>query len=377
MLIWQSPLKKQLAGIGAVVVDHDIMDINLYYDLSNADENIRIALHYGAKGKPVMHEYKVYDSSEAQFVPSSLRLRDIGDYGYISLKQDDENPASPAPVILNQNHPNPFNPSTQISFYLSEGNVNIDPMFRHQTEHSYSLLGESPMIDMGSPHADALDLGCLDIAGNERFWDGNADDIARIDIGAYEYQNMPIPVNLSAHVGENSVELTWDMPGILRALSGFRVYRNDEIRAELSDPAQRQYTDAINKSGYYSYYITAMYGLLESDHRDEVLCYIEVVDTEDLLNPPDQFSMLPSPNPFHDHTTLRYFVPKAGMVKIDIYNLKGQLVKSLVNEAKRHGNHEAIWDGCDQAGNRVSCGLYFARLHANGGSLKRKVIKLK
>lgn len=106
--------------IGAVVVDHDIMDINLYYDQSNADENIQVALHYGAKGKPVMHEYKVYDSSEAQFVPSSLRLRDIGDYGYISLKQDGENSAGPAPVILNQNHPNPFNPSTQISFYLSE-----------------------------------------------------------------------------------------------------------------------------------------------------------------------------------------------------------------------------------------------------------------
>ncbi|MDD3104360.1 MAG: FlgD immunoglobulin-like domain containing protein, partial [Candidatus Cloacimonetes bacterium] len=271
--------------------------------------------------------------------------------------------------VVNQS---PYNTVT-----WGEGNVNIDPMFRNQTEHPYSLLAESPMIDMGSPDADALDLGCLDIGGNERFWDGDADDIARIDIGAYEYQNIPIPVSLSAKVGENSVALSWVMPGILRALSGFRVYRNGDLRAELSDPAQRQYTDAIDKSGYYSYYITAMYGLLESDPGDEVLCYIEVVDTEDLLNPPDQFSMLLSPNPFYGHTTLRYFVPKAGLVKIDIYNLKGQLVKSLVNEAKRHGKHEAIWDGCDQAGNRVSGGLYFARLQANGRSLKSKVIKLK
>jgi hypothetical protein len=259
----------------------------------------------------------------------------------------------------------------------AEGNVNIDPMFRLETEHPYSLLGGSPLIDIGNPDADSFELGWLDLAGNERFWDGNADGSSRIDIGAYEYQNMPSPVNLSAQIDNNSVILTWDMPSFLRALSGYRIYRNGELRAELGDPAEMQYTDSIALSGTYSYYVTAMYGSLESDPGEEVWCYIEVVDTQDLLQPPEQFSLRLSPNPFHDHITLRYSVPKAGLVKIEIYNLKGQLVRSLVNEAKTLGSHEAAWDGCDQAGSRVSSGLYFTRFQANGKTLKNKVIKLK
>jgi len=106
--------------IGAVVVDSDVMDIGLYFDAAKVDEVIQLALYYGAKGKPEMQEYKVYDPALLRFVPSQLRLRDIGDFGYVSLKGDSEAAASPAVVILDQNFPNPFNPSTQISFYISK-----------------------------------------------------------------------------------------------------------------------------------------------------------------------------------------------------------------------------------------------------------------
>jgi hypothetical protein len=271
--------------------------------------------------------------------------------------------------VINQN---PYSTVT-----WAEGNVNIDPMFRLETEHPYSLLGGSPLIDIGNPDANSFELGWLDLAGNERFWDGNADGSSRIDIGAYEYQNMPSPVNLSAQIDNNSVILAWDMPSFLRVLSGYRIYRNGELRAGLGDPAEMQYTDAIALSGTYSYYVTAMYGTLESDPGEEVLCYIEVVDTQDLLQPPEQFSLRLSPNPFHDHTTLRYSVPKAGLVKIEIYNLKGQLVRSLVHETKGPGSHDIFWDGCDQAGSRVSSGLYFTRYQTNSKIMKSKVIKLK
>ena len=106
--------------IGAVVVDNDIMDINLYYDNSKADDEIQIALHYGAKGKPLMHDYKVYDPSLSRFISSQLRLSELGDYGYISLKGEAGNTELPVAVVLNQNYPNPFNPTTQISFHLSK-----------------------------------------------------------------------------------------------------------------------------------------------------------------------------------------------------------------------------------------------------------------
>lgn len=105
--------------IGAVVVDNEIMDINLYYDSAKANDEIQIALYYGAKGNPVLQEFKVYDPAQSIFVPANLQLSELGDYGYISLRGDSDSSLNLNPVILKQNYPNPFNPTTQISFYIS------------------------------------------------------------------------------------------------------------------------------------------------------------------------------------------------------------------------------------------------------------------
>lgn len=105
--------------IGAVVVDNEIMDINLYYDSAKANDEIQIALYYGAKGKPELQDFKVYDPAQSIFVPANLQLSELGDYGYISLRGDSDSSVNPNPVILKQNYPNPFNPTTQISFYIS------------------------------------------------------------------------------------------------------------------------------------------------------------------------------------------------------------------------------------------------------------------
>jgi hypothetical protein len=157
--------------IGAVVVDHEIMDINLYYDNTSADENIQIALHYGAKGKAVMHEYTVYNSSEARFVPSSLRLRDIGDYGYISLKGEADNSELPAAVILNQNYPNPFNPTTQISFHLGKDTSVILEVFNVRGQKVKTLC--------------VADLA----AGAHSFtWNGNDQAGKEVSSGLYFYR---------------------------------------------------------------------------------------------------------------------------------------------------------------------------------------------
>jgi hypothetical protein len=106
--------------IGAVVVDNYVMDINLYYESAKSDDEIHLALYYGAKGKYEFHEFKVYDTALSCFINGNLQICELGDYGYISLKAETENPASPSAAILEQNYPNPFNPITQIAFSLSK-----------------------------------------------------------------------------------------------------------------------------------------------------------------------------------------------------------------------------------------------------------------
>ena len=63
------------------------------------------------------------------------------------------------------------------------------------------------------------------------------------------------------------------------------------------------------------------------------------------------------PNPFNPSTTIRYSMKEAGPVSIEIYNIKGQLVRTLVDGVKEAGNHTIVWNGLDKSNRSVSSGV--------------------
>ena len=83
------------------------------------------------------------------------------------------------------------------------------------------------------------------------------------------------------------------------------------------------------------------------------------------------------PNPFNPETTIRFSVKEATPVTIEIYNTKGQLVKTLINEAKEAGNHSVVWNGKDNSGRSVSSGVYFYKMNAGKYSSTKKMIMMK
>ena len=83
------------------------------------------------------------------------------------------------------------------------------------------------------------------------------------------------------------------------------------------------------------------------------------------------------PNPFNPETTIRYSLRDAGPVSIGIYNLKGQLVKTLVHETKAAGTYNVVWTGTDQNGRAVSSGVYYYKMNAGSYSSSRKMILVK
>ena len=83
------------------------------------------------------------------------------------------------------------------------------------------------------------------------------------------------------------------------------------------------------------------------------------------------------PNPFNPETTIRYSVKEATPVSIDIYNVKGQLVKTLVNENKASGHYSVTWNGRDNNNLPVSSGVYFYKMFAGKYSSTRKMILMK
>lgn len=93
---------------------------------------------------------------------------------------------------------------------------------------------------------------------------------------------------------------------------------------------------------------------------------------------PKAFAMGPNyPNPFNPSTTIRYQLPQAGEVRLVIYNLVGQPVRTLLNARVEAGVHNQVWDGRDDRGEEVSSGVYLYRLTANGYTRSRKMVLIR
>jgi hypothetical protein len=83
------------------------------------------------------------------------------------------------------------------------------------------------------------------------------------------------------------------------------------------------------------------------------------------------------PNPFNPNTHISFTLPKAQTAQLSIYNLKGQIVKRLLNAPLPAGQTTVSWDGTDERGNAVSSGIYSYRLLSEGHSITRKMLLMK
>ncbi len=75
------------------------------------------------------------------------------------------------------------------------------------------------------------------------------------------------------------------------------------------------------------------------------------------------------PNPFNPSTTVPYTVPAGrdgAAVRLDVLDLRGRVVRTLVNGARAAGDHTAVFDGLDAAGVSLPSGAYLARLRVGG-----------
>ncbi len=83
------------------------------------------------------------------------------------------------------------------------------------------------------------------------------------------------------------------------------------------------------------------------------------------------------PNPFNPFTTISFSLSSVGDVRLEIYNLIGQRIASLVSERLGAGKYEVQWDGRDQSGATVSSGIYFYRLETRDAIISKKMLLLK
>jgi hypothetical protein len=257
-----------------------------------------------------------------------------------------------------------YNMSPLNEIVWHDNNLALDPQFVGSGSHPYRLSAASPLIDIGLQ--PALFEPSYDAGGNERVWDGDGDGSAVIDLGAYEYQPIVSPYNLSAELWNQQILLGWQMPEDSRSLTGFRIYRNNQAYADIPDPGCRLFRDYSPVNDTLSYYVVALYGEVESEPTNSVTVIVSGVANSDETMVPVISRVSVSPNPFSDLAVISYELGKQSEVELKLYNLKGQLVRILHQGNQSKGLQTLAWEGCDDSGRHVASGIYILQLRLDG-----------
>jgi len=120
--------------------------------------------------------------------------------------------------------------------------------------------------------------------------------------------------------------------------------------------------------------------LLKLTPGEQEAAQLALYGAEELPSLPKAFSLSQNyPNPFNPATVINFSVPReAGQTHISlrVYDIRGALVRVLVDETRRPGSHAAFWDGTDRSGRRVPSGIYLYRLQAGEAAFTRKMVVL-
>jgi len=93
---------------------------------------------------------------------------------------------------------------------------------------------------------------------------------------------------------------------------------------------------------------------------------------------PDTYSLSEAyPNPFNPETNIKFNIAKSGTVRLVVYNILGQKVRTLLNDEVTAGQYTAKWDGRDEYGMSVSSGVYFFQLESGSFNMTKKMVLMK
>ena len=140
----------------------------------------------------------------------------------------------------------------------------------------------------------------------------------------------------------------------------------------------------VTRSIEVSYQVTAVYTDPDGESkRSNVASVYITTDALDIESPIVKTELIGNyPNPLNPTTTIEFSLSfgagrDEGHVSIDIFNIKGQKVKTLVNDIYKAGTHKVVWNGDDNHGRNVSSGIYLYRMDTEKYTSTKKMILMK
>jgi hypothetical protein len=281
-----------------------------------------------------------------------------------------------------------------IAYILGETNLNIRQAEAADINHDGSvnvgdlvgvinaILGRpinAPIVNYREPLAylrleyDSLQPGS---AGNINVWANLKTSVAGVQL---KIKYDPQQVSFS------TAELT-------QRSKNFNIHYNDDQKGNLTVLFYRYYGNSISPDMGS---ILSLHVIAKSDFAKEKPIFLReaiLADTEAVVIPvdkgevvlPKSFSLGQNyPNPFNPNTTIRFEIGVSGGAQqavhttLKIYNILGQVVKTLVDEPKSPGVYYQTWDGKNEQGNKVSSGVYFYQLKAGDYNQTKRMVLLK
>ncbi|MCD4818290.1 MAG: T9SS type A sorting domain-containing protein, partial [Candidatus Cloacimonetes bacterium] len=234
----------------------------------------------------------------------------------------------------------------------------------HSIPDFYLFKKESnePIFTINSPgsifHTDLSSDGTMCIAGGKAVHNaemGNGGIIYCMNIDL----DPPAPENVILESNENEITIFWNMPDI-QDFNYFNIYcsinENDFIL--LDTAISETYTYTLPEFGNYQFYVTTVDNAEQESEPSEIVVYeYTSIDSNNNLLPMAVNFYQNYPNPFNPETTIKYQLSTPSYIKLQIFNIKGELIQTLVDEHQNSGKHSIIWNAENH-----SSGLYLYRI---------------
>ena len=193
---------------------------------------------------------------------------------------------------------------------------------------------------------------------------------------------VPAPVGVMVTLDESTVTLSWDPVDI--ATVSYAIERATDLlfTSDIVDftSTENSFVDnSVETDIEYFYRVSAVCcgGNNVSFHSEVVSAMLTPMGV-DIASVPDAYSLHQNyPNPFNPTTQIRYGLKENTYVNIDIYNLMGKRVKSLVNVDQDAGYRSVYWDATNDLGQPVSAGMYIYTIQAGEFRQTKKMVLLK
>lgn len=183
---------------------------------------------------------------------------------------------------------------------------------------------------------------------------------------------LTAPYDLEAMVTGSNVLLLWEFE--TRDFFTLRIYRDDQPVHETNGTFWVDNTVTAGET--YTYYMTAVYPPYESEPSNSVT--LLVTSAGDAPQVPLTTTLRGNhPNPFNPETTITFSLSQRQAVRLDIYDVRGRKVRTLVDGVREYGMHEIVWNGKNDRGLSLGSGVYLIRFVSDSITETQRIILMK